>query len=98
MFQVVVEVCGGAAMAVLLMVDSFFIPSISCLSTSIYMMIANTEKDSYFYGRAPKKSSGPSCLANHDESLAIDYPLPSPDHDGRGTGRVRLPGSRSTAP
>jgi hypothetical protein len=74
MFQVVVEVCGRAAVVVLLMVASLCPIDIVLIDIDRADIEYNA-KDSHFYGRAQKASGSPSCLANHAESLAIDIAL-----------------------
>jgi hypothetical protein len=34
-----------------------------------------TGGDSHFYGQEKEGARRPPCLANHDESMAIDFPL-----------------------
>jgi hypothetical protein len=87
MFHVVVEVCGGAAVIVLLKVASFCLIDIIRIDTDISDIEYNA-KDSHFYGRPQKASGSPSCLANHAESLAIDVALCVSDTTGGGIGRV----------
>ena len=87
MFQVVVEVCGRAALVVLLMAGSFCIIDISYIDIDIYY-IEYTDGGSHFYERAPKVSASPSCLANHAESLAIDVSLCVSDANRGGVRRV----------
>src|ERR1700691_4363388 len=97
MFQVVVEVCGRAAVVVGLMVVSFYPIDIIRIDIDIYDIEYNA-KDSHFCGREQKASGGPSCLASHAESRAIDVALCVSDTTRGGIRAVRLSGPRSTAP
>jgi hypothetical protein len=87
MFQVVVVVSGGAAVAVFVMVASFFNIDIVSIDIDRYDVEYN-EPDSHSYGEPHKASGGTSCLANHAESLAVDVPLSASDITRGGVRRV----------
>jgi hypothetical protein len=85
MFQVVVEVCTGAAE--MAKIASLFISSIYFISISIYLMSSIMTRFT-FYERTPKAPGRASRLAHHAEGLAVNVTVSPAATTGRGIGRV----------